>query len=602
MPVVSTPLHHNADLVASPSDLFRWPSRFVRWASLACQHHCGDPDRYARRLASCTLSTSFSGVCTPSCALEALSLASACDGNAATSDIGSNSEFNYLYAIERDPECLRELQTLPRRPSCLHGDITSFLAPGVIERCDALGAKPPWTDLARILFEDGAVRLYADCIMHGKACHLVRAWLHVAGCPCVDWSSLGSKSKCTGHTMRLFLIWCRHRILLGDRHIIIENVKDFDVNIVLTIFQSWYHVDCVMLDGSDFAMPVHRARRYIVLTHRSCVLSRAVEHIVGDLGRQRSPNFTYADLLTATDSELRLELSWSSNRALRRKRPHKQLPFGHPSAFECSLADWEFDNLVEYRNISPNHVYGLAQDPKSKFKSISGESTLQTVVKHCHIMWIDHLNRFMTGRELLAAQGFPSYISLARYMQPWLDDTDTPAALCSFNRSRAALGLAPRQRKRFGHMAGNAMCVPVVGAVMLWVLVYSECCEDSQIPVPNSLPLVGLTRSSVAAVSLDSRLRLLSDDESFVFAVKMSRGARALKRPVASVWSSSSSRGAPTSFSPVSTSASSESRLQLVQLSDQPDNSTKFAESIDHDFIVSAKRRKLRRLSGGDAS
>ena len=92
-------------------DAFSWPSQYEQ-----SRAHGG----LNSQLLNSSLSTSFSGVCTPSMALSSLILAET-QGTCTTM-------FDYVGAIERDTECQHELRTLPHPPTHLHGDINGFLS------------------------------------------------------------------------------------------------------------------------------------------------------------------------------------------------------------------------------------------------------------------------------------------------------------------------------------------------------------------------------------------------------------------------------------------------------------------------------------------
>ena len=128
------------------SDYLRWPSHYIRFAKTDRRAY----DRMSRRLMTLHMSTAFSGVCTPSVALHALALANRFDGNETNSDIDL-SNLNYAFAIDQDSDCRAELRTLPVPPICVHGDFDSFLAPGVLAECEALGAGAGLHDLCAIL-------------------------------------------------------------------------------------------------------------------------------------------------------------------------------------------------------------------------------------------------------------------------------------------------------------------------------------------------------------------------------------------------------------------------------------------------------------------
>ena len=492
MPSVISKLAAAHTVVTDRCDFFKWPVHYITYAN--SQPDCAD--RLSRRLARLSLSTSFSGVCTPSCAIEALRLASRCDGNASVID--SQFDFTYLFGIDRDTECRRECQTLPQPPDHMFGNIDGFLADGILNDCLDLGPEPDWTDLYDILWQPGAVRLYATCHTHGEncRCQLTTAWLHIAGPQCTDFSSQGKQRRCCGPSMRSTLIWIRHRTLLCEPVLLVENVSNFDHEWLQRLLPQ-YTLDFGVMDARDTGLPVSRLRKYMVLTFVGWKTERPLSQVADTFRRDRDHAFTMYDLFIAQKAELDLELSWGFNRHAKKKdnAAHPTASSGSSSTpapkrtFTSALVAWETKFLQRYVIVKgPLRVYALQQDPDSAYGSASSLCELQCVIKASHLMWIHKLSRWMTGRELLLAQGFPVYESCLRDMQPWLMDHEQPSALCSFNRSRASAHQPPRCRKSFGSMAGNAMCVPVVGAFVTFCLMHvvqDDSCRPKLVASPS---------------------------------------------------------------------------------------------------------------------
>ncbi len=482
--------------MTSRAECFQWPTHYIKYAQSQPAY-----DRLARRLARINLSTAFTGICTPSCSLEALQMAIRCDGN--TSFVAAQTEFSYLYGIDMDVECRHECRTLPHPPSCMFSTMDSFLADGILAECLALGEEPSWEDLCDILWKPGAVLLTSSsCDVHGSTvtCRLLQSWCHVAGIPCTDFSSQGKKRRCCGPSIRGTLIWIRHRQLLCEPVLIVENVVHFD-HIWLQRLLPMFEMQHCNMDAKDSAMPISRVRKYMVLTFTGWRLERPLSDVPELFKRERAATFTMYDLFVAPQPELDLELAWGFNRRAKVKEGG-----GAPSSrrtFLSALVGWEHRFLDRYVAVKgPLRVYGLQQDPDSGYASASSLVELQCLIKHSHLMWIHKLQRWMTGRELLASQGFPAYDGLLREMQPWVVPHESPVALCSMNRSRTCVNLPPRSRKQFGHMAGNAMTVPIVGAVMMYSFMHvvEDC--SSGTALPRCLSLV--SASATAAPAADA--------------------------------------------------------------------------------------------------
>ncbi len=120
----------------------------------------------------------------------------------------------------------------------------------------------------------------------------------------------------------------------------------------------------------------------------------------------------------------------------------------------------------------------------------------------------------MTGRELLVVQGFPAYDSLLRDIQPWIEPHQPPIALCSFNLSRARVNLPPRSRKEFGHMAGNAMTVPIVAAVIQHILMHVV--EEPTSVAPVFAPLLTFCTTTVHTAAESESVKSVSASDVFL--------------------------------------------------------------------------------------
>lgn len=64
----------------------------------------------------------------------------------------------------------------------------------------------------------------AYCHCHQRLCPYPRATLHIAGPPCVDWSSMGLGKGKDGPTYKHFAAWCGMRKSVREPCILMENV------------------------------------------------------------------------------------------------------------------------------------------------------------------------------------------------------------------------------------------------------------------------------------------------------------------------------------------------------------------------------------------
>eukprot|EP00959_Pyramimonas_sp_CCMP1952_P470106 9496107-Pyramimonas_sp.AAC.1 len=171
--------------------------------------------------------------------------------------------------------------------------------------------------------------------------------------------------------------------------------------------------------------------------------------------------------MVAKQEELISELKWARSRRLSRSKALAKLHVvaadvaAGSLAFDSALAEWEANNLAEYRRLYGTGLcYNLHQSAVAGRGMASTYNVLQTIIANNGVCWFDPLQRWMTPMELLVAQGFPVLPELTR-----------PLAMrgrpcCSF----AAAPAAARNRSEVIRQAGNSMNVHVCGVHWLWVL------------------------------------------------------------------------------------------------------------------------------------
>ena len=115
----------------------------------------------------------------------------------------------------------------PSTPRCIFGDVQNFLNKRikrtVIERMSSFA----YADMHRIVMQPGALAAEGWCERHHQVCRLATAFLHVAGPPCVDFSSQGKQLGVDGSACLAMLIWLAMRVKLEEDVIIFENVTRF---------------------------------------------------------------------------------------------------------------------------------------------------------------------------------------------------------------------------------------------------------------------------------------------------------------------------------------------------------------------------------------
>ena len=134
--------------------------------------------------------------------------------------------------------------------------------------------------------------------------------------------------------------------------------------------------------------------------------------------------------------------------------------------FLRSLLDSEQIRLSQFLSIHDcqTKVCSLGQDPL--FSCVASScSVLHTLIRNCHIQWSQEAHRWLTCREVLLAQIFPTTNATLLACQPG-STLATIQPICSMNVPRVEHGYAPRRRNEVAHQGGNSMTVSTVGSIL----------------------------------------------------------------------------------------------------------------------------------------
>ena len=175
--------------------------------------------------------------------------------------------------------------------------------------------------------------------------------LHVAGPPCVDYSSLGKQKREAGPTRIVFILWAcgvrDHR----PQVVVFENVVRFPVGLLRLLLDDLCCIEHVVLDAAETGGPAHRRRLYCVMTLRRHVcMTRALGDFNSIMPRPGIGNLSASDLIL--DTSYNCELSVSARRY---------------------KADCE--NIYGY----VDGLYDLSQNPRERARAARGDSSLFTV-------------------------------------------------------------------------------------------------------------------------------------------------------------------------------------------------------------------------------
>ena len=405
----------------------------------------------------------------------------------------------YIAAVDKDVECQHELCCLPHGPTNIFSDMKDFGSDELLEKL-GMEKEPYCADrIAAMCTEPGAVKTHAKCIKTNKECTFERPDGLIAGIPCTDWTLWGKGRRLEGPTACVTMITLAFMCLLLPFSIIIENVWTFDEDVVRRYLGRYYNIEAVVLDNLDFGLAVRRVRKYVVLTLKTAMtLTRPLTDLTPTFGRKRSAMYNWRSILSASKAELWSEIFWSQRRT----------PGERPSVDTCreptetdfldALLDTERDRVkayLEQHDVS-ECVLSLAQNPEFA-KCASGPEVLHTLVRSVHIQWIPSLGRWMTCREMLLAQSFPT-TNAALASALGLESSDSVSVLtplCSFNVSRPRVGLPARQRTAMAHQAGNTMCTNVCGSVLTWLFLHMKKAHVLQnVPSPlRTSPICGMS-------------------------------------------------------------------------------------------------------------
>jgi hypothetical protein len=121
----------------------------------------------------------------------------------------------------------KELLKHPCPPESLFADIAEFFteeARSDISRAQKTGTVTLDILLHLLKVKGGCVVDTARCIKNNKMSKFLKALLHIAGPPCVSWSSMGKRKTTSGADVIHFLAWAAMRLLIKDDTFIFEHV------------------------------------------------------------------------------------------------------------------------------------------------------------------------------------------------------------------------------------------------------------------------------------------------------------------------------------------------------------------------------------------
>ena len=247
---------------------------------------------------------------------------------------------------------------------------------------------------------------------------MVEADIHIAGTPCVDFSSRGTQEGEEGSAQVCFMCWLLHRAAVQEAYIIHENVPGFQVEGLSRALGRWYDVDSALVCPSWFGWPITRKRRYTVLRHKVKSLPfRSPWSVFTKMffrspmdpiplpphadGADSDPDPPWACFMVASAEELSEELEWASTRPSSKAcvQPKDMLrPYSGLSFYAC-LTEEEEKYLREYELRFPGCAYSLNQSP-SFGATHSSKTHLQCLIKNLGILWKHRSKQFKVNCRL----------------------------------------------------------------------------------------------------------------------------------------------------------------------------------------------------------
>ena len=137
-----------------------------------------------------SVSTAFSGIGCPEYACAAITSFFVM---ALGSAVGVPTEFASaaaLFAIEKDASCIEELRYMEHAPLCLYKTMESFVNEAVASEFFKKHKHLNIQELIKLADTNRLIRKCAHCIIHGVDCVARVARCHLAGPPCIDWSTM----------------------------------------------------------------------------------------------------------------------------------------------------------------------------------------------------------------------------------------------------------------------------------------------------------------------------------------------------------------------------------------------------------------------------
>jgi hypothetical protein len=427
-------------------------------------------------------------------------------------------------ACDIKPMCHRVLNSFPEhcRPEHIFGDLVARLPPALVRQIDEL--KPTRAEYAEHpdvvasaheaitaliknnlhgCFEEGCERY---CFRHKGMCKMYehearkgddgkpRPRVFLAGVSCLDSTKAGLRRGNLGPGFIPLIVFLAERRVRQEDMGVIECTTEFDEQLVMEWLSDLYDIHSLNLTPRQLGLPYDRDRKFVLFfLRKSTVVLSDVNLIPMMFGRSLptvgcsaemmgdmfacAPAAVVQDVLEkeAAKKGLSPPIQWRtilSSGHQQHLRLYEQLRKTRlqaevlrrwvDDAFEVFDFNFDMDN-VEESMLDPCLV-DLSQNPVQR-QRISKH--LMTLLQQSFI-WSMKLKRPLLGQEHLVAQGVPVFEF----------ESTTPS--CSFRCPYASV-IPELSQHALRSMAGNAICVPVIGTLLAFVFASTMPREDVQI-------------------------------------------------------------------------------------------------------------------------
>ena len=228
----------------------------------------------------------------------------------------------------------------------------------------------------------------------------MEATIHIAGTPCTDFSTRGSRNKELGKSFVCLLAWISMRLMLQESVVIQENVVQFCTELLVRLLGHLYHFRVVERSPSQLGWPVTRNRLWTVMRHRYKTGSFKMPLTIFaklfykpllfglNIASTIPPWFCF---FVASAKELVEELQWACS------RPESAYTGGGEftpvdlftscfGTFWQVLTDCEKNFLSTYQTLWPGLIHSLNQNPMVS-ATHSNFDHIRTIIKNAGIMW-----------------------------------------------------------------------------------------------------------------------------------------------------------------------------------------------------------------------